>query len=91
MSAEPSREPQAHKSYDLKLVVDDSALQSALLELKSYLSRNTVELPHSLSQFVSVDVDRGTTTRTGELRITLKPSDAFMEYMSAARIGTWNI
>ena len=93
MSAElrPSREPQSQKTYDLRIVVDDSALQAALLELKSNLSRNTVELSHGLSQLVSVDVDGGTTQRTGEFRITLKPSDALMECISAARIGTGNI
>ncbi len=78
------------KSYDLRIVVDDSALQDALAELKSYLSGNAIELPESISQLATVNLDSGTATGAGELRIILKPSNTLLEFMSAARIGTRN-
>jgi hypothetical protein len=82
------RETEEGCKYDVRIVVDDSAFQSALSDFKSYLSRKAIELPESLPQLVTIDLDRGVAQGTGEYRIVLKPSDSLLELVSAARLRT---
>jgi hypothetical protein len=69
---------------ELRITLNDDAFV-ALCSSASESLQNVVDVIELPSEVGSLNIDSGVAPGTGELRITLKPSDAFRDFVTTLR------